>query len=84
MTPSRQRDLAAYYDAEAEARVRSDLSERRSLHEQSVELFRREGAQTIVDVGAGSGLAVRRFRSEGFDVVTPQDGWEYQFALLRT
>lgn len=68
MKASRQRDLAVYYDAEAEARVRSDLSERRvALHEQDVELFRREGAQTIV--GAGSGLDVRRFRSEGFDVV---------------
>lgn len=69
MNQSRERDLAAYYDAEAEAGARSELSDRRLvLHGDSVERFRAEGVRAILDVGAGSGLDLSRFRSAGFAV----------------
>jgi len=70
MTRSQQRDLAAYYDTEAEAGVRSDLSDLRvSLHDQSVRGFHDDGVGTILDVGAGSGLDLVRFRASGFQVL---------------
>lgn len=66
----RQRALARYYDAEAAAGVRSDLRDLRiGLHDQAVELFRRERVGTVLDVGTGTGLDATRFVAAGFRTV---------------
>ncbi len=70
MNRARELDLARYYDAEAAAGVRFELSQRRvDLHRESVDHFRSAAVSTILDVGAGTGLDLDRFRTAGFQGV---------------
>lgn len=62
--------LTAYYDAEAAAGARATKGELRvSLRRRFAELLDREGRRRLVDVGAGPGLDVGGFVTDGFDVI---------------
>ena len=65
----RDADLVAYYDQEAELRLRRDLgSLRTELRRSFVELLQAEERSTVLDVGAGPGRDAIEFAAEGYDV----------------
>jgi SAM-dependent methyltransferase len=64
------RDLIAYYDAEARGGHRTLHGElRHTLREQFAAELRTAGFTRLVDVGAGPGLDTELWRDGGFDVV---------------
>lgn len=64
---SLDRDLIAYYDAEAHSGTRVGHGAlRAALLGSFAELLAREGRRTLVDVGAGPGLDTVEWRDEGF------------------
>jgi SAM-dependent methyltransferase len=62
-------DLIAYYDTEARAGIRErKVGMRVELQSSHVDLLRRSGVRTLLDVGAGPGLDTVEFAAAGFDV----------------
>jgi ubiquinone/menaquinone biosynthesis C-methylase UbiE len=57
------RDLIAYYDAEAHSGSRVD---RGALRESFAELLAQEGRRALLDVGAGPGVDTVEWKAEGF------------------
>lgn len=62
-------DLIAYYDAEARAGIRERKGMRVGLRRTHADVLRRDGARTVLDVGAGPGLDTIEFDADGFDVI---------------